>query len=158
MDKNDRRYFELAMIFARIAFAEGIGPRGAVLVSSDGNVFSASARREEGNTHHAELLVLTMCQNEPVCPTTPVALYSVLEPCIMCAGMAAVMRVKHITWLVDDLWAGGRAGLNFNSPYIQKRWPTMDKVEMPELHREATEMWLDYLERTGELRHYRGLS
>ncbi len=136
------------MTFARIAFTEGFSPVGAVLVTDSDDVLASSSRREIGNAKHAELLALETYQDEiPRFP--PLTLYSTLEPCLMCAGMATVMNISRIAWLVSDFWGGARFGLNFNSPYIQKRWPTMDQVWLPELHREATEMWIDYLKRTG---------
>jgi hypothetical protein len=59
------------------------------------------------------------------------------------------MKVPHIKWLVDDVWAGASRVYNPDNAYIQKRFPTMEKINILHLHIEAQEMWVEYLRRTG---------
>lgn len=148
MKRDDLFYFEQAMILARGAFKNGYSPVGAVLVAADECLSLASSRREIGNPFHAEFLAMLEMANLQIVPDAPITLYSTLEPCVMCIGMAAVMRVAHIKWLVDDVWAGTLL-LNYNMPYVQKRFPTMDKLYLTGLHQEAKEMWVKYLRSTG---------
>ena len=134
---------------AREAFANGFSPVGAVLVADNEVITMATSHREIGNVYHAEFLAMLECQKSQIYPTKPITLYSTLEPCIMCCGMAAVLRVDHIKWLVDDIWAGGPHLLDCNMRYVQRRFPTMDRVNLPDLHLEAQEMWVKYLRATG---------
>jgi tRNA(Arg) A34 adenosine deaminase TadA len=153
--KDDLFYFEQAMILAREALGEGYSPVGAIIVGSQGECFPGKSKREIGNIYHAEYRALIMAQkfsdtlNVSLNTVSELTLYSTLEPCIMCSGMAAVMKLKRIAWLVDDVWAGASRVYNPNNGYIQKRFPRMVKVDIPHLHEEAQEMWVKYLRDTG---------
>ena len=140
---------EIALDEARRAFRGGFSPVGAVLASDEDVISLASSRREIGNVYHAEFLSMLECQKCQIVPVTPVTLYSTLEPCIMCSGLAAIMKVERIAWLVDDVWAGASRVYNPDNAYIKKRFPKMGKVDIPDLHKEAQEMWVEYLVRTG---------
>lgn len=148
MRQDDLHFFERAIHLARKAFGGGYSPVGAVVANDEGEYCATSSRREIGNTYHAELLALSAFQRQGLAREW-VTLYSTLEPCIMCSGMAAVMKVQRIAWLVDDVWAGASRVYNPYNPYIRERFPTMDKVVIPDLHKEAQEMWVEYLVRTG---------
>jgi len=147
LERNDGFYFDWAMILAREAFEAGYSPVGAVIVPKRGGAFSAASRREIGNVQHAEFRALSLMAEQT--PLSNVTLFSTLEPCIMCSGMAAVMKVEHITWLVDDYWGGASRVYNPDSTYIKKRFPTMKKAYYSELTKEAQEMWIEYLTKTG---------
>lgn len=147
MKQDDRYYFEWALQLAKSAFEKGFSPVGAVVVADDGVMWGAASRRLIGNHFHAELLAMGDYQNSGV-TGGEFTLYSTLEPCVMCAGMAAVLHVDHIKWLVDDIWAGTRL-LNYNMPYVRERFPTMDKIDLPDLHRETQDLWVKYLRSTG---------
>lgn len=154
--KNDLFWFEQAMILAREAFNEGYSPVGAVISGSHGERFLAKSKRKIGDIYHAELLALTETQRfsdtlfAPLGEVSELTLFSTLEPCIMCSGMAAVMKFERIAWLVDDVWAGASRVYNPKNAYIQKRFPKMDKVMIfPKLQLEAQEMWVKYLRATG---------
>jgi len=148
LERNDEFYFDWAMILAREASEAGYSPVGAVMASKKGEAFPAASRREIGNVQHAEFRALSL-MGESTTPLENVTLFSTLEPCIMCSGMAAVMKVERIVWLVDDIWGGASRVYNPDSTYIQKRFPTMDKAHFPDLHKEAHDMWIEYLTRTG---------
>lgn len=139
------------MSLARTAFKRGFSPVGAILIAKSGVIYPSASRREIGNILHAEYRAMTMWQAENTQPLESQysTLYSTLEPCIMCSGMAAVLRIDRIVWLVDDIWGGASRVYNRYSDYIIKRFPAMNKVELPALHQEAQDMWIDYLCRTG---------
>ncbi len=139
------------MILAREAFANGYSPVGAILTVDNEVVSMATSQRKIGNAQHAEFLTLHGWQRSGF-PDSGGSrtLYSTLESCIMCCGMATVLKVDRIVWLVDDIWAGGTRLLNYNMPYVQKRFPTiMEKITIPHLYLEALEMWVKYLRSTG---------
>lgn len=148
MKQNDQHYFDWALMLAQRAFENGYSPVGAVVVEREGGVFYASSKREIGNVLHAEFLALLDCHDTPP-PSKGLTLYSTLEPCIMCSGMAAVMKVERIVWLVDNIWAGASRVCKPDNDYIQQRFPTMEKAAYPRLHKEAQEMWVNYLRDTG---------
>jgi len=103
MDK-DVAIFEKAVNLARDAFNNGYSPVGAVVTNQSGVVVKeASSKRQIGNILHAEYLALRYFQ--PL-QGSRYTLYSTLEPCIMCAGMATVMKFDRIMWLTDDFWGG----------------------------------------------------
>jgi tRNA(adenine34) deaminase len=145
----DRYYLEWAVMLSEQAYNNGYSPVGAIAVNERTNAtYYASSKREIGNIYHAEYLALTWAQKEPL-ELAGFTLYSTLEPCIMCAGMATVMKASRIVWLVDDIWAGASRVYNPNNPYIQKRSPEMAKVDISDLHKKAQDMWVDYLRNTG---------
>lgn len=147
--EQDKFYLKWAVMLARRAFEAGYSPVGAVAVNEQTDtVYYASSQREIGNVKHAEYLVLSWAEDDKA-QMDGFTLYSTLEPCIMCAGMATVMRATRIVWLVDDVWAGASRVYNPDNAYIQKRFPQMDKANIPHLHQEATDMWVRYLRDTG---------
>lgn len=148
LKQNDLQYFERAMQLATEAFEGGYSPVGAIVVNSEGEYIGMASRREIGNVYHAEFLSLLEFQKDGL-TRTDLILYSTLEPCIMCSGMAAIMKVKRIAWLVDDVWAGASRVYNPDNAYIKQRFPEMGKVDIPDLHKEAQDLWVEYLVRTG---------
>lgn len=144
--KDDRFFFEQAMILAREAFRGGFSPVGAILAANEEVLAMATSHREIGNPFHAEFLAMYQMAKCQIVPTNPITLYSTLEPCIMCSGMAAVMKFGHIKWLVDDPNEGALRSLNFNSSYIRDHFPTMDKVNLSDLSAEAQDIWKKYNE------------
>lgn len=147
--KDDPFYFEQAMILAREAFRNGFSPVGAILATNGEVLVVATSHREIGNPFHAEFLAMYLMAKRQIVPTNLITLYSTLEPCIMCSGMAAVMKFDRIKWLVDDIWAGASRVYNPKNAYIKKRFPTMEKIDIPHFHQEAQEMWVKYLRSTG---------
>jgi tRNA(Arg) A34 adenosine deaminase TadA len=148
LKKKDKFYFEWALSLAKTAANMDFSPVGAVLVNKDGLVWPASSKRLIGNIQHAELRAMISCQSDGEIHTG-LTLYSTLEPCVMCGGMAAVMHVDCIKWLVDDVWAGVSSVCNPAHAYVEKNFPRMEKVDLPELYEEAKDMWEEYLKYIG---------
>jgi tRNA(adenine34) deaminase len=149
IEDDHQYYFGLAMIEARRAFERGFSPVGAVLVCDRQVILGAASRRKIGNILHAEYILFQNYQENGLSPKGELSLYSTLEPCIMCAGMAAVLKINHIAWLVDDIWAGASRVYNPENNYIKTRFPKMAKVDIPHLYQEALSLWIQYLKRTG---------
>jgi len=91
----------LALTMAREAAAAGEVPVGAVLLEADGTVHADRNRTRETGlpTAHAEHLVISAAAavrgDWRLEGTT---LYSTLEPCLMCAGLAVLARVPRIVY------------------------------------------------------------
>jgi tRNA(Arg) A34 adenosine deaminase TadA len=149
---DDKVYLEIALGQARLAYRGGFSPVGAVLVGG-GSILSVQySSRQIGNIYHAELKALLDYQeNELSLPD--VTLYSTLEPCIMCIGMATVLKVKRVVWILDDAWAGVKQIYNFESEYVVSRFPDLSPVgqrcEYKDMHQECLYMWEVYLQQTG---------
>lgn len=100
---------EKALEQARLAFAVGEVPVGAVLVIED--VIIAEAHNEvEGRkdaSAHAEIICLQRAaQKLGNWRLREAVLYCTLEPCTMCAGAFFLYRLKKIVWGAPDLRHG----------------------------------------------------
>lgn len=143
---------EIALDEARRAFRGGFSPVGAVLVGGETIIGIHQSTRQIGNVYHAELKALWAYQEGGgIYPD--VVLYSTLEPCVMCVGMAAVLKIKRVAWIVDDVWAGVSRVYNFKNEYVRTRFPKLDALgalsAMKDIHSECLHMWRVYLEQTG---------
>ena len=146
MRHDDEHYLQLALDEAAAAGRLGFSPAGAVIVGEQGRIYAvAQSRRVPGNIWHAELRVLLDFQGADRTYGDRVTLYTVLEPCVMCIGVATMAKVQRIVWLLDDPWGGARAVYNPESPYIQQRLPVMERHPCPELAARAWELWQAYL-------------
>lgn len=152
MKRNDAYYMEIARDEARRAFRGGFSPVGAVLVGGETIIGIQQSTRQIGNIYHAELKTLLEYQEkETIYPD--VTLYSTLEPCVMCVGMAAILKIKRVAWIVDDVWAGVSRVYNFKNEYVRTRFPKLDALgalsAMQNIQSECFHMWRVYLSQTG---------
>lgn len=147
-NSDDLFCLEWALRLAHEAFKAGYSPVGAIVKDNKGGVFASASKRLIGNTLHAEFLALSGYQNTQVIGNN-ITLYSTLEPCVMCVGMAAIMKVERVVWLVADLWGGTSGVYNPESVYIKKRFPKMRRADFPDLYQEALGLWIKYLTATG---------
>lgn len=86
---------------AREAFDAGEVPVGAVLVTPSGKVFSDRNRTGETSlpSAHAEHLVISAAAEElGDWRLEGCTLYSTLEPCLMCGGLAVLSRIPRIVY------------------------------------------------------------
>ncbi|QOY92590.1 tRNA adenosine(34) deaminase TadA [Massilia sp. UMI-21] len=98
-------YMQLALDQARLAWAEGEVPVGAVVVK-DGEVIATGYNRPIGRhdpTAHAEIVALRAAAEKlgnyrlPGCE-----LYVTLEPCIMCSGAMMHARLARVVYGAVD--------------------------------------------------------
>lgn len=98
-------YMQLALEQARLAWAEGEVPVGAVVVK-DGEVIATGYNRPIGRhdpTAHAEIVALRAAAEKlgnyrlPGCE-----LYVTLEPCIMCSGAMMHARLSRVVYAAVD--------------------------------------------------------
>jgi tRNA(adenine34) deaminase len=99
------KYMQLALEQARLAWAEGEVPVGAVVVK-DGEVIAAGYNQPIGRhdpTAHAEIVALRAAAEKlgnyrlPGCE-----LYVTLEPCIMCSGAMMHARLARVVYAARD--------------------------------------------------------
>ena len=100
---------KLALEKAEEALAAGEVPVGAVLVESSGRHFTDRNRTSETGmpTSHAEHLVITTAaEDRGDWRLEGCTLYSTLEPCLMCAGLALLSRIPRIVFGAPDIRFG----------------------------------------------------
>jgi tRNA(adenine34) deaminase len=110
---NDEIFMRRALDLARRALARGEVPVGAVLVR-DGAILTEAANEVESRqdaTAHAEMLALGEAQARlKSWRLNGTTLYVTKEPCPMCAGALAHVRVDRIVFGVGDPKAGACGG------------------------------------------------
>ncbi len=90
---------------AEEAYRAGEVPVGAILVESSGRFFADRNRTIEMGmpTSHAEHLVITAAtKDRGDWRLEGCTLYSTLEPCLMCAGLAVLSRIPRIVYGASD--------------------------------------------------------
>ncbi len=100
---DDRKWMQLAILQAEIAFSEREVPVGAVVIK-DGSVVSESHNRcisLRDETAHAEMLALKDAY-EKLGSLEGCTLYVTLEPCAMCAGAMIHMRLPRLVYGAFD--------------------------------------------------------
>ena len=98
---EDRKWMEQALDQAFEAFRAGEVPVGAILVESSGRFYADRNRTRETGlpTSHAEHLVITAAaEARGDWRLDDCSLYSTLEPCLMCGGLAIVSRIPFIIY------------------------------------------------------------
>src|ERR1700744_1148600 len=110
---SDEIFMQRALELARRARANEEVPVGAVLVR-DGVILTEAANEVETRqdaTAHAEMLAIAEAQALlKTWRLTGTTLYVTKEPCPMCAGALAHVRVDRIVYGVDDPKAGACGG------------------------------------------------
>ena len=113
MNVSHEKYIKLALTEAKKAGQMGEVPIGAILVSENGAILSATHNRTidlVDPTAHAEILALReaalKANNYRLLNTT---LYVTVEPCIMCMGAIVHARISKVVFgAADPKW--GAAG------------------------------------------------
>ena len=102
------RFMGEALGDARLAFSEGEVPVGAVLVKHGEVVARAHNKVEQTHdaTAHAELLCLRQGMELLGSRLSDCTLFVTLEPCAMCAGALAHVRIRRIVYGAEDPKAG----------------------------------------------------
>jgi len=114
MDTNYEDYMQLALAQAQLAADMDEVPVGAVLITEDGQVFSAhnAPIHKHDATCHAEIEVMRKASsaigNYRLLNSI---LYVTLEPCLMCAGAIIHARVGTVVYGADDTKTGAVSSL-----------------------------------------------
>ena len=148
--KQDHEFMQIAYSEAQKAMAAGDYPVGAVLTlngeffASGRNalfstkVWSAHAEHSMIANHSAELGAAFKSGNP-----YELHLYTTLEPCLMCLGIAKLHRVSRIVYACPDPH-GGTSQINPEDlgVYYKPGWP---KFEMGLMKREVCDLIIEFL-------------
>ena len=101
-------YMREALAQAKLAFAEGEVPVGAVLVKGGEIIARAHNRVEQDHdaTQHAEMLCLREGMAKLGARLSGCTLFVTLEPCAMCAGACINAKLERIVFGAFDDAAG----------------------------------------------------
>lgn len=111
---NDKKFMEIALKQAKVAFGKGEVPVGAVVVCENKIISMACNGVEERKdaTCHAELMAIRRAALFlKRWRLTGCTLYTSLEPCVMCAGAIILSRVDRLVYGAKDLRHGGDGSL-----------------------------------------------
>jgi tRNA(Arg) A34 adenosine deaminase TadA len=146
----DKACLDFAIAEAKHTFAEGNYPVGAILAVGDkiAGRGSNTGKTSSNRSNHAEtsLIInsgkaLWQSTNEGESTT----LYSTLEPCLMCLGVATMNKVERVIYIQSDPHAGActidRASLGVR---YQEIWPQI--IHAP-YSPEPKEMIIEFLNR-----------
>ena len=105
------KYMRLALEEARKALYAGEFPVGCVLVHED-HVVAAGGRENSGvngnEFDHAEIVALRrLLETDPALDFGEVAVYSTLEPCLMCFTTLILNGFRTIVYGYEDVMGGG---------------------------------------------------
>jgi len=102
MRELDEKYMREALLLAEKAYALGESPVGAVVVGEDGRIIGSgynTVEKDGSVLKHAEVTAIEQAaaflKDRRLDGCT---LYSTLEPCLMCAGVIMLSRIKRIVY------------------------------------------------------------
>lgn len=142
---NHQDYMRLALEEAKIAFAQGEVPIGAVVVHEGEVIAKAHNEKElrQDPTAHAEVLAVQRAtQALGVWRLSEATLYVTLEPCPMCAGSLVQARLKTLVFGAADL-KGGAVGSVTNVLDVN-RWNHRVEVVAGILEEECAQILKDF--------------
>ncbi len=145
--KNDEYFMEIALNQAKSALSAGEFPVGCVMIY-DGDVLVSGSRTgtkglDVNEIDHAEIIALKQLssQNKMV-DKGQIALYSTLEPCLMCYGAILLSGIGKIVYAYEDVMGGGtKCNLADLTPlYQEKQIPVIPNI----LRRQSVELFREY--------------
>lgn len=160
--EEDKKFMEMAIDEARIAFGEGNFPVGAVLVI-DGELIGKernSISSDENWISHAEMKLLykhsSLIKKSIKEKNSIVTIYMSLEPCLMCFGASVLNRITNIIYACPDPFTGGTNIELDTLPIGYKRmWPKVSgglmkdiscDLVMKSMKKQNTEKWDEALD------------
>jgi tRNA(adenine34) deaminase len=121
---EDVRFMRRAIELARLADREGNLPVGAVIVL-DGEVVaegrSAIWVPEFDATRHAEMEALRAVRADLWDSSSAMALYTTLEPCLMCFGSILLHRIGRVVFGSSDSYGGAAPVFAKLPPYFREQ-------------------------------------
>lgn len=122
---SDERFMHRAIDLALLAEQEGNLPVGAVITLDDDIVAegrSAILVPKFDATRHAEMEALRAVPQELWDSASSLALYTSLEPCLMCFGSILLHRVGSVIFGSSDSYGGANAILPLIPPFFRDRF------------------------------------
>lgn len=150
-NNNDYKHMRNAVDLAKIAYERGYSPVGAVLVKDGHEIDEGISSRRIGNLLHAEYQVMVANQVNGLAGMT---LYTTLEPCLMCTGMAIVGKIDRVVFLLHDFWGSGPRNINQETEYMRSRKTVIEPYSIETTDDQnmmmvCLEMWKTYLTKSG---------
>ena len=146
--EQDRKFLQHALRLAREAQELGSSPVGAVLVDAAGKVLAEGQNRtgepfgpeRVGGMGLAHAEMDAFFRAGKLKDPETLTLYTSLEPCLMCGGGSALLRIGRIVWATDDAWGGSGRLIAWD------RHPAMKDTRMTptpfaDLEREGAELF-----------------
>lgn len=130
--KNDEKYMKVALQEAKRGYLKGDYPVGAVLVAENTIIAKGNNSLESGSKgiNHAETNILMKYSKTITLKKKnkePVTLYTTLEPCLMCLGIAVLHDVSRIVYAAQDPDGGAVNLIKTNKKgYYKRKWPQID--------------------------------
>lgn len=109
---SDHYFMRFALDEARQALAAGEFPVGCVVVHRD-RIIASGARtgtraRHPNEIDHAEMVALRRLDAlDTGIPPKELALYSTMEPCLMCFAALTLSRIGRVVYAYEDVMGGG---------------------------------------------------
>lgn len=104
-DTFDMRFMREALVLARVAWAAGEVPVGAVVVK-DGTIvgrgFNAPILRHDPSAHAEVMALRDAAENLGNYRLAGCSLYVTLEPCVMCMGAIFHARIERVVYGATD--------------------------------------------------------
>ena len=104
--KNDKYFMQIALKEAKKAQSQGEVPVGCIIVSSCGDILSRGYNLIEkrfDSTAHAELIAIRKLSKKiKSWRLDGTALYTTLQPCLMCMGAILNSRIVKLVYGADD--------------------------------------------------------
>lgn len=104
--KNDKYFMQIALKEAKKAQSQGEVPVGCIIVSSCGDILSRGYNLIEkrfDSTAHAELIAIRKLSKKiKSWRLDGTALYTTLQPCLMCMGAILNSRIAKLVYGAED--------------------------------------------------------
>ncbi|GAA1025719.1 hypothetical protein GCM10009557_00740 [Virgisporangium ochraceum] len=126
--------WQLAFNQAWIAYQNDCCPAGTVILDAAGAIVAQANNRvrtidtnarELADTSLAHAAINALTQIPTVTQHVPDALYSTIEPCLMCMGAIVINGLRRLHFATADFFAGATS-LNQSYPPAVELWPKLD--------------------------------
>jgi tRNA(adenine34) deaminase len=144
---SEEYYMNIALSLAGKALAEGEFPVGCVIVA-DGEIVAEGKRsnstgKAPNEIDHAEIQALRNFSDIPrEFNRGNVAIYSTMEPCLMCYGAILISGIGKIVYAYEDAMGGGTAcNRKFLPPLYRERRISIARLV---LRNESLKLFADF--------------
>ncbi|MGD2097463.1 MAG: nucleoside deaminase [Desulfobacterales bacterium] len=144
---DDAYFMEKALEQARVALAAGEFPVGCVMVHGRDILATGAREGTTGNrpneVDHAEIVALRkLSRLDRKVNMQDVAVFSTLEPCLMCFGALVISDVGRIVFAYEDAMGGGTRCDCTHMPPLYRESPI--KIESGVLRKDSLELLKSY--------------
>lgn len=143
IDREDRRFLDMALDEARRGRAEGGVPVGAVLVRGGAVIGRGRNRRvQDGNPIlHGEMAAIAAAGRQPTYRDT--TLYTTLAPCFMCTGTIVQFGIRRVVIGEDVNFAGFADVLRSRGVEVVVADCTACRALMSDFVRDEPALWFE---------------